>query len=90
MLGNAFGWPHLVIILVVILLIFGASRLPALARSLGQSTKILKEELKDGKKGDGRSASISSDSTDAAPPTTTESTASSSSSGSGGPENRSS
>lgn len=89
MLGNAFGWPHLVIILVVILLIFGASRLPALARSLGQSTKILKEELKDGKKGDGRSASISSDSTDAAP-TTTESTASSSSSGSGGPENRSS
>lgn len=89
MLGNAFGWPHLVIILVVILLIFGASRLPALARSLGQSTKILKEELKDGKKGDGSSASISSDSTDAAP-TTTESTASSSSSGSGGPENRSS
>jgi len=36
-MGNAFGWPHLLIILAVILLLFGAAKLPALAKSLGQS-----------------------------------------------------
>jgi sec-independent protein translocase protein TatA len=49
--SNLTGW-HFLIILLVVLLIFGATRLPALARSLGQSTKILREELKDGAKGD--------------------------------------
>ena len=38
------GW-HALIILVVILLLFGAPKLPALARSLGQSMKILKTEV---------------------------------------------
>ncbi len=38
------GW-HALIILVVILLLFGAPKLPALARSLGQSMKILKSEV---------------------------------------------
>ena len=46
MFGNAFGWPHLIIILAVILLIFGATRLPALAKSLGQSMKIFRKEIK--------------------------------------------
>jgi sec-independent protein translocase protein TatA len=45
MLGNLNGW-HLVIILVVILLLFGATRLPALSRSLGQSMRIFKNETK--------------------------------------------
>lgn len=45
MLGNLNGW-HLVIILAVILLLFGAPKLPALARSLGQSMKIFKGEVK--------------------------------------------
>ena len=36
---------QLLIILVVILLLFGAPKLPALARSLGQSMKILKSEV---------------------------------------------
>ena len=40
------GW-HLVVLLVVILLLFGANRLPDLARSVGQSLKILKTEVKD-------------------------------------------
>jgi sec-independent protein translocase protein TatA len=40
------GW-HALIILVVILLLFGAPKLPALARSLGQSMKILKTEIRD-------------------------------------------
>ncbi len=44
--GNAFGWPHLLILLAVILLLFGAARLPALARSLGQSARAFRGEMK--------------------------------------------
>lgn len=43
MLQNLTGW-HAVILLVIVLLIFGAAKLPALARSLGQSVRILKDE----------------------------------------------
>ena len=43
---GAFGWPHLLIILAVILLLFGAAKLPALARSLGQSARVFKGEMK--------------------------------------------
>ena len=45
-MGNAFGWPHLLIILAVILLLFGAAKLPALAKSLGQSARVFKGEMK--------------------------------------------
>lgn len=45
MLGNLNGW-HAIILLVIILLLFGAPKLPALARSLGQSMKIFKNEVK--------------------------------------------
>ena len=45
MLSNLTGW-HSLIILAVILLLFGAPKLPGLARSLGQSMKILKSEIK--------------------------------------------
>ncbi|MDJ0348230.1 twin-arginine translocase TatA/TatE family subunit [Cryobacterium sp. PH29-G1] len=45
MLQNLTGW-HFLIILVVILLLFGAPKLPGLARSLGQSMKIFKSEIK--------------------------------------------
>jgi sec-independent protein translocase protein TatA len=45
MLSNLTGW-HFLIILVVILLLFGAPKLPGLARSLGQSMKIFKSEIK--------------------------------------------
>lgn len=49
MFGNAFtGW-HALIILLVILLLFGAPKLPALARSLGESMKILKNEVRSDK-----------------------------------------
>lgn len=47
MLSNLTGW-HFIIILFVVLLLFGAPKLPALARSVGQSMKILKTELKPG------------------------------------------
>ncbi len=46
MFGGAFGWPHLLIILAVILLLFGAAKLPALAKSLGQSARVFKGEMK--------------------------------------------
>ncbi len=45
MLNNLTGW-HFLIILIVVLLLFGAPKLPGLARSLGQSMKIFKSEIK--------------------------------------------
>jgi sec-independent protein translocase protein TatA len=45
MLGNLNGW-HLLILLVVILLLFGAAKLPALAKSMGQSARVFKGEMK--------------------------------------------
>ena len=47
MLQNLSGW-HFIIILFVILLLFGAPKLPGLARSLGQSMNILKKEMRPG------------------------------------------
>ncbi|MCM0638100.1 twin-arginine translocase TatA/TatE family subunit [Cellulomonas wangsupingiae] len=46
MLRNVSAW-HVLIVLVVILLLFGANRLPGLAKSIGQSMKIFKNEVKD-------------------------------------------
>lgn len=44
MLGNM-GGPTLIVIVFIVLLLFGAPKLPALAKSLGQSMKILKKEV---------------------------------------------
>ncbi len=38
---------HALVILAVVLLLFGAAKLPALAKSVGQSVRILKDETKD-------------------------------------------
>ena len=43
---GVFGWPHLLIILAVILLLFGAAKLPALAKSMGQSARVFRGEMK--------------------------------------------
>ena len=45
MLQGLTGW-HFLIILAVILLIFGAAKLPALAKSMGQSARVFKGEMK--------------------------------------------
>jgi sec-independent protein translocase protein TatA len=37
----------LIVLLLVVLLLFGANRLPGLAKSVGQSLKIFKSEVKD-------------------------------------------
>ena len=47
------GVPELVIILVILLLLFGAKKLPELAKSLGSSAKELRKGLKDEIKDDG-------------------------------------
>lgn len=51
MLGNLNGW-HLLIVLAVILLLFGAAKLPALAKSVGQSARVFKSEMKEMKRDD--------------------------------------
>jgi sec-independent protein translocase protein TatA len=44
MLQNLTGW-HALVILAVVLLVFGAAKLPALAKSVGESVRILKAEV---------------------------------------------
>jgi sec-independent protein translocase protein TatA len=48
------GVPELLIVLAVILLLFGSTRLPKLARSLGQASKEFKKGVDEGTtEGDG-------------------------------------
>jgi len=44
------GTPEMLLIAVVIFLLFGATRLPQLAKSLGQSKRAFKEGLDEGEK----------------------------------------
>jgi len=37
--------PHIIILLIVVVLLFGATRLPRAAKSLGQSMRIFKNEV---------------------------------------------
>jgi sec-independent protein translocase protein TatA len=43
------GYQELLIILVIVLILFGANRLPELARSLGSSVKEFKKGVSDSK-----------------------------------------
>lgn len=52
MLRDLFSGPHLIIILVIIVLLFGATRLPVFAKSLGQSMRIFRKEVKNLKSDD--------------------------------------
>lgn len=40
------GWPELLIIAVVVVLLFGSKKLPDVTRSIGKSMRILKTEIK--------------------------------------------
>jgi sec-independent protein translocase protein TatA len=42
------GWPELIVILVIVVVLFGASRLPLIARSIGSSAKEFRRGLADG------------------------------------------
>lgn len=46
------GGPELLIVLVVVLVLFGGTKLPKLARSLGQAQNEFKKGLRDGAKFD--------------------------------------
>jgi len=43
-----FGGTEILLIVVALVLLFGASRLPQLARSIGQSRKAFKESMREG------------------------------------------
>lgn len=44
-MGGIQGW-HIVIIIVLAIVLFGAPKLPGMARSIGQSLRIFKSEVK--------------------------------------------
>ncbi len=77
MLGNLTGW-HALIILAVVILLFGATKLPALARSMGQSMKIFRNEMKSDTNGQPRAQGDDSASTSDAAETTQNSSSSTS------------
>lgn len=49
------GFPELIVILFIILLLFGAKRLPEVMRSLGKGVKEFKKGAKEGEEGEGES-----------------------------------
>ncbi len=57
-MGGIQGW-HLVIIVALALLLFGAPKLPGLARSAGQSLRIFKSEIQQMKDDDGTEPNLS-------------------------------
>jgi sec-independent protein translocase protein TatA len=54
------GW-HLIIIIVLALVLFAAPKLPGMARSLGQSMRIFKSEVREMKKDGTPEANTESD-----------------------------
>lgn len=41
------GMPELIIVLLIVIVIFGANRLPGLGRGIGNAIKNFKDEMKD-------------------------------------------
>lgn len=56
---------HWWVILIIVVLIFGATRLPQLARGIGQSINVFKREVREGKDEREDQSSSPSSSTDA-------------------------
>ena len=52
MFGFTLGGPEGIILLVLVLVLFGSSQLPKLAKNLGKAQQELKDGLADGKKSD--------------------------------------
>jgi sec-independent protein translocase protein TatA len=50
------GYQELLVILVIVLILFGANRLPELARSLGSSVKEFKKGVNEAQKDDATAA----------------------------------
>ena len=56
MFAGLFDGPELIVVLVVVLVLFGGSQIPKLARNLGQAQKEFKKGLDEGKKDSDNSA----------------------------------
>lgn len=52
MFAAGFGPPEIGLILVIVLVLFGGSQLPKLAKNLGKAQKEFKDGLSDGQKAD--------------------------------------
>jgi len=48
------GMPELILILLICLVVFGAAKLPDIARNLGKGIKEFKKEMREGKKGESK------------------------------------
>ena len=46
------GLPELLVILVIVVVIFGAAKLPQLGKGLGDGIRNFKDAMRDGQKGD--------------------------------------
>jgi sec-independent protein translocase protein TatA len=46
------GLPELLVILVIVVLVFGAGKIPQLGKGLGEGIKNFKDAMKDGQSGD--------------------------------------
>ena len=69
------GAPEIILILVVLVLLFGAKRLPEMARSVGQSARVFKGEMKGLKDDDGRTTAPAAPQSDTRPAAPAEPTA---------------
>ncbi len=44
---GAFKLWHIIVVLIVLVVLFGANRLPNIAKNVGQSAKVLKKEMRE-------------------------------------------
>jgi sec-independent protein translocase protein TatA len=65
MIGFDIGGPEAIIVLVIVLVLFGGSQIPKLARNLGRAQKEFKDGIDEGQ----RSASSVTDTTGSSAPT---------------------
>jgi sec-independent protein translocase protein TatA len=64
---DGIGWPEILIIAVVVLVLFGSRKLPDAARSLGRSLRIFKAETKGLRHDDDEAAAIEGKPADVTP-----------------------
>jgi sec-independent protein translocase protein TatA len=58
---------HVIVLLVVVFLLFGAKRMPDMARSVGQSLRIFKSEMRQGAKETEEATKVTNDAVRPAP-----------------------
>ncbi|HSB36244.1 MAG TPA: twin-arginine translocase TatA/TatE family subunit [Thermoanaerobaculia bacterium] len=56
------GLPELLVILVIVVLIFGAGKLPQLGKGLGEGIKNFKDSMREGQSGDEKKSETKTDS----------------------------